>query len=1039
MPCLACGHESLPEARFCPQCGARLGTADAQSIAVETRGQVMSDLRGEERLVTVVFADMSESVRRTSGLSAEEATVLVNPLLETMVELMVQYGGRIDRFLGDGVLAVFGVPAAHEDDPFRAVRAGIDLRERAVDMGLAVTAGVNTGRVYFGPVGSDLHEELTVMGPVVNLAARFQSAAAAGEIVVGHSTAAHLKAAFDLTPVTLTIKGIAEPVEAFKAERLLDHPDKVRGVEGLRAEMVGRDDELSYLRSTVGNRATVALVGPAGVGKSRLASEFRSYVEAQGGVWLEGRCLLLTETTSYAPFLDLFSRHLTRTDLAGLESSVQGLVESQVLSGARAQEVVPFLAHMLGLSFADDRDLLVLESTPDLRKTLTIDAIVEYLSAWARRTPLTVFLEDVHWADPLSREAITALHTITTGPLTLLLAYRPEISGADLFGTSAETLAELTLGELSKSDSRRMISMLLDISGIPERLESQILDRGQGNPFYVEELIRSLIQTGSIARVDEQWVASAEDIDLDLPQSVEGVVMSRFDRLTHTTRRAAKAASVLDRSFGESLFASLAGSHLVPELGTLVGAGILTIGGSGDYSFVHALTRQAIYSNLLPSQRSELHEHTAQALEQDPAPDVEQVAFHYSHSRNHPKAVEYLLKAGERALAAFTTDTASSHLQAGLARIDSLPEGEQSKWRGRYQARLGELLIRMARHTPARDALEAALEDLEPSPLEEAKIWRLIGQSHRLQGQSGAAEACLDRAEEILSSVDGSAAKREWIQVQKERAFTLYFGGRGRELTALNSRVAPIVEEYGSAAQLADHLYGQVLSSFVDDRYVVSPGTVTMARRALGLAESGADPGRIAEGRFGLGFSLLWADQIEEAAEVLGKAVEETTRVGAVTEGCRAKAYLAIALRRLGLVDEAEQAAMDALRAAEQADSSYYSGHAYAVLCWVAWRRADGTCDEKGEMAYEKWGTHENAGKVGLGTEFAWLAVWPRAATALERGDHVTASENLELLLVPWERPMPEHLRALVSEAMSHPDPVRLAAAMSQAQADSYL
>ncbi|MDX1448632.1 MAG: adenylate/guanylate cyclase domain-containing protein, partial [Acidimicrobiia bacterium] len=169
--CQACGQESPADARFCSQCGARLAAPDL-SVPSELRSQVMSDLRGEERLVTVVFADMTESVRRTSGLDAEQATRLVNPLLETMVELMVRYGGRIDRFLGDGVLAVFGVPAAHEDDPIRAVRAAMELKERAAELGLAVTAGVNTGRVYFGPVGSDLHEELTVMGPTVNLAAR---------------------------------------------------------------------------------------------------------------------------------------------------------------------------------------------------------------------------------------------------------------------------------------------------------------------------------------------------------------------------------------------------------------------------------------------------------------------------------------------------------------------------------------------------------------------------------------------------------------------------------------------------------------------------------------------------------------------------------------------------------------------------------------------------------------------------------------------------------------------------------------------------
>ena len=1045
MSCQACGRDVPAGARFCSQCGARLGTADAQTIPAQTRSQVMSDLRGEERLVTVVFADMTESVRRTSGLSAEEATHLVNPLLETMVELMVLYGGRIDRFLGDGVLAVFGVPAAHEDDPFRAVRAALELRDRATELGLAVTSGVNTGRVYFGPVGSSLHEELTVMGPTVNLAARFQGTASAGEIVVGSSTASHLAAAFALDPVTLQIKGMSEPVEAFKAERLLDNPEKVRGIEGLRAEMIGREAELDHLRSAYPAGPTVALVGPAGVGKSRLAAEFRSHVVAEGGTWMEGRCLELTEGTGYGPFLDLFARHLGATDqLAALRASIDVLTTAGAISTDRADEIAPFLAHMLEMSLGDERDLRVVESSAELRRILTFDALVEYLAARSRITPLVVFLEDVHWSDPLSREAIARLHAVDS--LLLLLTYRPMEDSllAEMEGPDG-AFSELTLAELSRTDSQRLVSMLLDISGIPDWLEAQILDHGQGNPFYVEELIRSLIQKGAITREDGRWSITTEDIELDLPESVEGVLMARFDRLADETRRAAKAASVLDRTFSTRLFSDLAGSGLAPELETLVGAGILVSepsNPSARFSFLHALTRQAIYTNLLPSQRADLHARAAEALERAPTPDVDQIAFHYQHSRNHPKAVEFLLKAGERALASFTTDTAHAYLERGLERLDELPEDDRPRWRGRYRARLGELLERMAQHGPAREAFHAALAEMEPGPLEEAEIWRQIGQTHRLDGDMDAAHGCYDQAEAILAATSDSenpVARQAWIRVQKERAFALYFGARGRELPAHNERVAPVVEQYGTAAQLADHLYGQVLSSYIDVRFVVPETTVAMARRALELAEGGADPGRVAEGRFVLGFSLLWGDQIDEAAAVLERAVEETTRVGAVTEGCRARAYRAIALRRLGQVDDAEAAAREALQAATGIDSSYYAGHALAVLCWVAWKRGDEGCDGIGEQAYQAWGRLDRGDDSGLDCEFGWLAAWPRAAAALDRGDHGAAVSHLRLLLVPWERPLPDDLRAMVAAATSAGEPAEMTDAVRRAETYAFL
>ncbi|MDX1449587.1 MAG: AAA family ATPase, partial [Acidimicrobiia bacterium] len=781
-------------------------------------------------------------------LDAEQATRLVNPLLETMVELMVRYGGRIDRFLGDGVLAVFGVPAAHEDDPIRAVRAAMELKERATELGLAVTAGVNTGRVYFGPVGSDLHEELTVMGPTVNLAARFQGKADAGEVIVGASTATHLAAAFELTPLTLQIKGIAEPVPAFTATRLLDHPDKVRGIEGLRAGLVGRDAELERLRNGLGR--TMAVFGDAGVGKSRLAAEFRQFVEAEGGLWLEGRGLQLAETTAYGPVVDLFRRHLGPEPVTPLRSNLDQLVDAGDLEPKRREEIEPFLVHLLGSSLGDQRDTQVTESDPEQRLALTADAVAAYLAAMAASQRVVVFFDDLHWSDPLSHAVIRTVGERLHGQITLLLASRP---GFDLASVAPpEAVERIDLAELSADDTRHLARTLLEISGIPAWLETAILNRASGNPFYLEELIRSLIQRGQITRVDGQWTVTSPDVEVELPESVEALLMSRVDRLPDPTRRAARAASVLDRTFTTEVFGQLAPGS-TGELGLLAGAGILKSEGDG-YTFVHALTRQAIYSSLLPSQRSELHERAGRVLAAADA-DLDQIAHHYAQSLNHPKAVEFLSRAGDQALESYSTDTAQTHLERALARTEDLDEADRSAWRWKINASLGEVFERMARHAEARRHLHAALDEMPPDPVAMARAWRFIGMAHRLEGAMDEAHEALDRAEQVLEDTpdpDDAALRQEWIRVQKERAFALYFGGRGRELPAHNAQLTPVVEQYGTAAQLADHLYGQVLASFVDDAFVVPAETVAMARRALGIAEVEASPGRVAEGRFAL-------------------------------------------------------------------------------------------------------------------------------------------------------------------------------------------
>ena len=1014
MTCPTCGAATAPDARFCSQCGGRL--AEGMAIDPELRGRVLTSIGAEHRLVTVVFADMTGSVRHTRDLDAEGATALVNPLLETMVELMVQHGGRIDRFLGDGVLAVFGVPAAHEDDPIRAVRAAVGLRERAAELGLSVTAGVNTGRVYFGPVGSSLHEELTVMGPVVNLAARLQGAAAADEVLVGPSTRDHISAWFDLTPKLVEIKGMDHPVTAHTVDRIADDPAKVRGVEGLTSHLIGRDVELERLRSAIDDGTSVAaIVGSAGLGKSRLAREFR---ELSGRRWIEGRCQTLTADTPFSGFVDAIRREFGGGE-ASLDRVVDELSALPALSDADVEEIAPYLARLLGAPFGDVRDVPTVETDAAIRRRLTIDAIVRWITAIHHGEPTVVFVDDIHWADPLTIDTLAALARSSTGLLSIASS-RPEPGEplAALRDALDGRTTEIHLTALDSAQTADLVGELLAAGDLPSESESTLIEWAQGNPFYVEELIRSLIARDMLVRRDHRWVPGPVPVTLEIPESVEGLVMSRFDRLSTRDRRAGQLAAVIDRPFSEELLSEVAAEELSAPLQTLTSAEFIRRG-DDEFEFAHDLVRQAVYASLLPSQKEELHERVADTIGRLSPDDHESLAFHYDRSANDLMAVEHLHAAALDALDAYANETARSRIDRAMARADRLGAAEHDRWTAACLVLRAQLHERATDHDEAVRDLEVAIDLLDPGDPLVAEVLRLSGRARFRRGDRESAFEAFDAAEAL---VDPGTDPHTWIGIQADRAEALYFAGRGDELAALIARVEPVVAEYGTAARRADLLRLEALQRFAEHRFVLDEETVSICRDGLAFSEQSADPGRIATSRFQLGFCLIWADQSEDAVPFLEQAVADLRRIGDVLLETRATSYLAIALRRAGRPVEARAAADDALEVAERVGSSYYTGHAKAVRGWADWRLGDRDLAERHlDEAVERWGRIESDGAEGLSTEFAWMAVWPQVAIDVEREAYDEAARRLATLDVPWERPMPHDLAEIVDRARSDP------------------
>ncbi|NIV38739.1 MAG: AAA family ATPase, partial [Anaerolineae bacterium] len=458
--------------------------------------------KDEIRMVSILFADMSHSVETTWDLQPEETAELVNRLLEVMVAVLLKYEARVDRFLGDGLLAVFGVPHLHEDDPERAVRAALEIQSAAQELALGVTIGINTGPVYFGRMGSEAHQEITVMGPAVNLAARLQGQAETGQILVGAVTYRQTQRAFRFRPHSVAIKGIPEPVQAYEAVRLRRRPQKSYGLEGLRAELIGRDEELGKLKAVLaqlrqGGGQMVSLIGEAGVGKSRLVAELKPLAQQtlppdkypisnpQSPIphllWLEGRCLEMNQSTSYWPFVDIFHAYFAwgpedeePSRAERLVVTLQKMVARGDLSAEQLEELGPLLGHLLSLRFGNDWDERLKNASPEQIRHQTFMAARDFFVALARPGPLILVLEDLHWADSLSLDLISLLmETLASASLLLLCVYRPEREhkcwhlAAVASRKCPARFTELRLRELTPQESRRLIESLLVIEDLP--------------------------------------------------------------------------------------------------------------------------------------------------------------------------------------------------------------------------------------------------------------------------------------------------------------------------------------------------------------------------------------------------------------------------------------------------------------------------------------------------------------------------------------------------------------------------------------------
>ncbi|MCU0520923.1 MAG: tetratricopeptide repeat protein [Anaerolineae bacterium] len=773
-------------------------------------------LRGERRDVAVMFVDAVDFTRLSLSLDAELVFNMVSDLLSRLAACVERYDGLVDKFTGDGLMAVFGAPIAHENDAELAIRAALDMLQAAADFAPLARAklgavsqvriGIHYGPSIAGVLSTQQQSAYTVIGDTVNLAARLEALAAPGHILVSAAVHDQARAVFEFAPGReLPVKGVDAPMEVFELASPRGVPGALRGMPGMAGVFLGREDELSGLSQLLATFVEdrrgrlVAVTGEAGLGKSRLVQEWiAAGAPSPITVW-RGRGLPYAQGTGYGVFRSL------------LQDGIEGYASPDAWRAQVSESLRPFISRVLGLPGATQEDVAWEHLPPERISQLTTLAIKEWLSNEARRQPLVLVLDDFHWADDLSQAMLESLLSqVTEVPVLFCVMARPDPKIAlDLVALAAPDGHCVALAPLSDGHSRELLSTMVNLDGFPESTIEAILARAEGNPFYIEEFVRMLIEQELVELHDGRWraVSAAALEGLEFPTSLRGLMLARIDRLPENLRHLLQDAAVVGLQFDAALLQAVEYrlrrvETINPMLERLEELDLLErrpLAGSHAFAFRHILTQETVYRSILRNERPDLHRVVAESIEtlyaEDLAPHTEILALHYDRSRQREKALTYTLRAGTRAQHRFANREALGYYSRALQLSQHIDDSASSRWQaavglGDVQQHIGEYEDAISFYTAALDEqplasstsradvmlkmgrawdklgdrekseewLRMAATEIERSrekaPATEAEIYNALGWLTLRGGDLPAAEALLTRAVTLVDNTD---------------------------------------------------------------------------------------------------------------------------------------------------------------------------------------------------------------------------------------------------------------------------------------------
>ena len=955
--CPSCGRENAEDARFCNNCATALSPVPAT--------------RKERKFATALFADLVGSTALAEREDPEVVQAVVGRTFDRLSEEIGRYEGLLEKFMGDAVLAVFGVPRAHEDDAERAVRAGLEMQAILSELNrgfaaegkpnLKMRIGVESGEVLVDMERASGPRDRMLTGDAVNTAARLQTAAEPGQIVVGPSVYASTKDVIEYRPIEpLELKGKADRVPAWHALRIKARTRGERARLGLEARLVGRDEELTVLKQTFqrvqtdSRPALVTIIGPAGVGKSRLVAELEQYVEGLPEIayWRRGRCLAYANT-SYSAFADAIKAQCEIFDDDSAEVAA-GKAEAAARELFGDDSIAPQLRALVGAG-----------ETRDLSREELFEAWRRFLERLAARYPLVLVLDDIHWADEGLLDFIDHVVDWAQGPIMVIATARGELlEKRPTWGGGKRNATSTYLDPLSAAEGEAMLDDLLPGPIQPE-LKREIVERSEGNPLFVEEIVRKLIDDGVLRATEaSQWEVARPIADIQLPRSVQGLIAARLDGLPEDEKAVLQDAAVVGRVFWVGALAELTGRPMAEvrdALGRLRVKELVvphepsSFRDEFEFAFRHGLIRDGAYDSLPKSLRADKHLGVAKWAADRAGDRAEEIAELLA--THEIEALGYLDELGERRpevvreafdrawaaarrTSALSLGAESTHWYREAERLgdrleisleersrlvrqhgteswgrDNVIENERVARRavevftalgddrgvGWADAHLVLPLMQQSRHDEAEQAGRAAVQILEPlgDSEELADALHQLGWFLWRRGREPEAEPLLRRAIDIADRIDAKVVRAQATQTLAVCLFSLDAFAEGQQLMEEAFRLA---KDAGNSVNLM-RAYNNMASTRGATAGPV--GTVDVLREGLELA---LRSGTIANGGWiagSLGDLLQLMGQLEEAEEKQRLALSLAQRVGDEPLIGQRLASLAMVILWRGRIEEA--------------------------------------------------------------------------------------------------------------------------------------
>jgi class 3 adenylate cyclase/tetratricopeptide (TPR) repeat protein len=847
--CPSCGYRFESDALFCDECGyyfaapkapLRIDYSRPESYTPKFLADIILNTRsaveGERKVVTVFFADVANYTAIAEKCDPEEVHQIMDGCFKILMDGIHRYEGTINQFTGDGIMAIFGAPIAHENHAQRACYSALSIQRAIEDYGDKLRAdcglefkmrfGINSGLVMVGAIGNDLRMDYTADGDTTNLASRLESIAEPGSVLVSENTYRLIKAYFKLKALgPVTLKGKEEPQNAYL---LIDSTSvKTRFEEAVSkglVRFVGRKNSMATLRN-IWNRATdgfgqvLGIMGEPGVGKSRLMLEFKRSLADDDIHFLQGRCLPHGGSIAYLPFLDILKAHFSIKEGQDDSGSTKNIKEKITFMDKKTSPFMLSAFQQLLSLKTDDESWHALE--PKKRRYHIFETIKCLFIRMSQEKPLVILVDDLQWMDKTSEEFLSYfIDSISQNPILLVLLYRPEYSHP---WEKKSYYCRIGLGQLTEKSSLELISAVLEEGAAEDELEQLILRQSAGNPLFIEELIHSLRENHLIEKKNGRFVLVGRFDSMHIPDTIHGIVAARIDKLDDTLKRITQAASVIGHNFGYRLLQTITGmgEELKSSLDKLQSVELIyekALFPEPEYAFKHSLIQEVAYGTLLLKRRVGLHVKIGLALESLYADKLDEfyeiLAHHFLVGEEYPKAHQYLKLSGNKAEFNF------SHLEALHFFEKALRTSDKLATQGEINAEKLEIYNLMRRPLAMlgypQNALKVLTEgvDLATAMGDQKSLARFHNYISLLYTARGESLLSIAHSEKSFHE----AAKIEDIEIMAPLALPLCYAYitscKYKELIYVSSKVAESIKRLGREADSFNtpfHLYSFLL------------------------------------------------------------------------------------------------------------------------------------------------------------------------------------------------------------------------------------